>query len=138
MPADKMIEVWNYPRIPLAEVDKYRLHEHGIEAEIFGGKVDSYYLTAIGGVSLMVREADLAAAKSILASNEEVQEEIVAEQDEISDGKTYCSQCHSHAIRTKKIRHLKTGFFLADLLKARFGYKTVMGCRNCGRIWKNR
>jgi hypothetical protein len=138
MPADKMVEVWNYPRIPLAEVGKYRLHEHGIESEIFGGKVDSYYLTAIGGVSLMVREADLASAKSVLESNEEVQEDIVAEQDEISDAKAYCAHCHSHAIRTRKIRSLNSGFFLADLLKARFGYKTVLRCRNCGKTWKRR
>jgi len=136
MKGEKLVEVWNYPRISLAEVGKYRLAQNGIYSEIFGGKVDSYYLTAIGGVSLMVKGEDFDSAKEILNSSDEVEQEAFLEKDEIFEGSLYCSRCHSKNIRTKKIRNIQSHFFLVNVFKKWCGYKQVFSCRNCKNIWK--
>ena len=135
---EKLVEVWNYPRISLAKVGQYRLGENGIKAEVFGGDVDSYYLTAIGGVSLMVRQVDFELAKKILNSNDEVGDGIVEEKDEISDGALYCSMCHSKDIRIKKIQYLNNDNFFVNYLKWCFGYKRVLSCRRCKHVWKTK
>ena len=138
MADEQLIEVWNYPRISLAEVGKYRLDQSGIESEIFGGDVDSYYLTAMGGVSLMVRKADFESAKKVLEAKDDVLEEIVAEEDEIAGAAEFCANCHSKKIRVRKIRHIKSGFFPLDYVKEWFGYQYVLRCRNCKETWKKR
>lgn len=134
----KLVEVWNYPRVTLAEIGRYRLDRNGIASEIFGGSVDSYYLTAIGGISLMVREADFQAAKGILESEEVIEDGTVEEKDEISRDAVYCPDCHSKRIRTRKIIRIRSAFFAVDAWKKLFGFNKVFKCRDCKKTWPSR
>ena len=133
---DGPVEVWNYPNAAAAEVGKYKLELNGIESQIFGTIVDSYFLTAIGGISLRVKKSEYGAAKAILEREAEVAESIVAPKDEISDAAPFCPDCHSLAVRRKRIRPIPGGNRWVDAWKRRFGLRYLWGCRNCGRRWR--
>jgi hypothetical protein len=135
-PQDKYIEVGNYTKLALAEIAKASLGLEGIESEIFNGKIDSYYTTAVGGIRLMVKMGDFEKAKSVIRSVSEVEEGIVDEKDEIQDKPLVCHNCHSTSIRTRDIQYFTSHLFLANIFKKYFGYKTVFLCKNCKFTWK--
>jgi thioredoxin reductase len=128
-------EAWNYPDRASAEVGKYRLAEKGIEAVVFGDKVDSLYLTAIGGISLMVKRDEVADAKKILIAVEEVPDTIVSAEEEIGTGSVYCPKCHSMRLKIRSIRFAKGDSWLKNALKRVFGYGQAFHCRGCGYGW---
>ena len=132
---DDLKEVWNYADRASAEVGKYRLAEKGIEAEVFGDKVDTMYMTAIGGISLLVKRNELAAAKEILTAVEDVPEDVVAPGEEIGEGRVFCSSCHSLRVMSRKIRYTKGGSWLRNAVKGWMGYREAFHCRDCKKGW---
>ena len=128
-------EAWNYSDRASAEVGKYRLAEKGIEGEVFGDKVDTLYLTAIGGISLMVKPEELAEARKILQEIEDVPDTIVPEEEEIGESSVFCPKCHSLKVTVRAVRYARSNSWLRNAVKLVLGYRQAFHCRGCGHGW---
>ena len=133
-----LVQLENYPTLIAAEVAKSTLELSGIEAVIFDGETANMnwlYTNALGGVKLMVKPADLEAAREILKTEHDVEDYEVSEADIITASSIYCSKCHSKDIEIVKSQ-AGSKFSIAKTLGKWFGGPREFRCRNCGNTWR--
>ena len=129
----------NYPTIIMADLAKSKLEMNGIHSEIFDGehaRIMWFHTAAIGGIRLMVRKKDLAAAEAILTEDLGIEGETVSDEEEIGEEAEYCSVCHSKQLLRTPIAEDGAPGFVGGLLNKVAGYSEVLTCGSCGNRWK--
>jgi cytochrome c5 len=93
------------------------------------------YATGIGGIRLMVHEADLAAARSALETDASVEAPDVPESEDILRAERYCAVCHSTDIEVGERRTPAGASWFRRLWDAIFGPAPRLRCRRCDHVW---
>jgi hypothetical protein len=129
------VQLENYPSLIAAELAQYKLTQHGIDSVIFDDEVASLYMSALGGVKLRVASKDLSAAQEVLKFDDALEEDVVAEEDLLTNTSVYCSRCHSKDIEVKNVDEVARGLGLLKRIRKWFGIKKTLRCRHCGNTW---
>lgn len=83
-----LIEIGSYPNAAQAEIVRLFLSDNGVEACVSGASSNtmlSYIGSALGGVRVLVRQADVAAATSVL--------ELVLDSQQLPGAQWFCGRC---------------------------------------------
>lgn len=131
MESNAFVPLETYPNLMLAELDKSRLSEGGVEAKVFDGNMGSFYSDAVGGIRLMVESRDLETARALLRAEPLDAGETFDPASEITADSKYCFHCHSKNIRVETVPE-KPGI-LGRLLGKREGAKKIQHCADCGK-----
>jgi hypothetical protein len=142
VPDDNLItiDVFRYPTE--AHLSKAKLEANGIWsfiADEYVVSADWFYLTAVRGVKLQVRESEFEDALEILRSPTEHMPESTPDENEI------CPRCQSNITQyqTFRIRPIFLISLLTTLISGEVGFmlpilKRKWTCKNCGYEWKKR
>lgn len=121
-----------------AELARAQLDLAGIHAVLFDQHLASIqwlYSTAIGGVKLAVEEADLEAARQVLASARRVH--LTAVPDGAGVEGDACPACGSFAVRPSRLQRNAAALSLATGLPF-MAWRRKWICTQCGHAWKSR
>jgi hypothetical protein len=134
---EELVVVGNYPTIIMADLAKSKLEMNGIHSDIFDGehaRINWFHTAAIGGIRLMAKRKDAAAAVEILKSEVDIGDEVVPAEEEL-DRNEYCSVCHSKKLRRiPVVEASQTG--IGSIVNKLVGYTEMLTCEGCGNSWK--
>jgi hypothetical protein len=113
------------------------LENAGIEARVFDAEAGALgaYATGIGGIRLMVRAADLDAARAALETGASGDAPEVPESEDILSAARYCSVCHSTDIEVGERRTPADASLFMRLWDKVFGPAPLLRCRRCDHAW---
>lgn len=123
-----------------AELARARLELAGIDARVFDESMGLLvaYNTALGGIRLMVRAADLGEARAALETDATLQQgeaPDVPDSEDILSAARYCSVCHSTDIEVGERRTPAGASPLRRLWDKVFGPAPLLRCRRCDHRW---